>query len=130
MLAGLRACCGARVLWVSGRPPIYACGWGVGDFVVVRGPVALGVFGTAGVAGVRVYFWARIRWVFGSSGVGAFCVRLRVFLFVMRWIVPLCLILTAFFPPSPERVETSAQKPLICGDNAYAVGLMVGVRGK
>lgn len=27
-------------------------------------------------------------------------------LFVMRWIIPLCLILTAFFPPSPERAET------------------------
>lgn len=29
--------------------------------------------GTAGVAGVRVYLWARVRWVFGSSGVGVFC---------------------------------------------------------
>lgn len=46
------------------------------------------------------------------------------------WIVPLCLILTEFFPPFSARVETSAQKPLICGDNAYAVGLMFGVRGK
>lgn len=34
--------------------------------------------GTAGVAGVRVYFWARVRWVLGSSGVGAFCVRARL----------------------------------------------------
>lgn len=34
------------------------------------------VLRTAGVAGVRVYFWARVRWVLGSSGVGAFCVRL------------------------------------------------------
>ena len=50
-------------------------------------------------------------------------------LFVMRWIIPLCLILTAFFPPSPERAETSARKPLFFGYNAYAVGLMVGVRG-
>ena len=33
---------------------------------------------TAGVAGVRVYFWARVRWVFGSSGVGAFCVWARL----------------------------------------------------
>ena len=32
----------------------------------------------AGVAGVRGYLWARVRWVFGSSGVGAFCVRARL----------------------------------------------------
>lgn len=36
------------------------------------------VLRTAGVAGVRVYFWARVRWVLGSSGVGAFCVRARL----------------------------------------------------
>ena len=36
------------------------------------------VLRTAGVAGVRVYFWARVRWVFGISGVGAFCVRARL----------------------------------------------------
>lgn len=46
------------------------------------------------------------------------------------WIVPPCLILPAFFPLFPERAETSAQKPLICGYNAYAVGLMFGVRGQ
>ena len=74
----------------------------------------LGLFpGAAGVAGVRGYLWARVRWVFGSSGVGVFCARFRVFLFVMRWIVPLCLILTAFFPLLGARAETSAQKPLI-----------------
>lgn len=70
---------------------------------------------TAGVAGVRGYFWARVRWVLGSSGVGAFCVRARVFLFVLRWIVPLCLILTAFFPPSPERAETLRRNLLFEG---------------
>lgn len=106
----------------------------------------------AGAAGVRVYFWARVRWVLGSSGVGAFCVRARLgsccagvfllrsgpccvarilgavgawrrgaysvrgfgfILFVMRWIVPLCLILTAFFPPFPGACRNLAQKPLI-----------------
>lgn len=37
------------------------------------------VLRTAGGCGVRGYFWARVRWVFGSSGVGAFCVRLWVY---------------------------------------------------
>ena len=36
------------------------------------------ILGAAGVAGVRGYLWARVRWVFGSSGVGAFCVRARL----------------------------------------------------
>lgn len=36
------------------------------------------VLRTAGAAGARVYFWARVRWVLGSSGVGAFCVRARL----------------------------------------------------
>lgn len=53
----------------------------------------------------------------GAAGAwrrGAYSVRgFGFILFVMRWIIPLCLILTAFFPPSPERAETSAQKPLI-----------------
>lgn len=40
------------------------------------------VLRTAGVAGVRGYLWARVRWVLGSSGVGAFCVRL--------WVYPVC----------------------------------------
>lgn len=86
------------------------------------------VLRTAGAAGVRVYFWARVRWVLGSSGVGAFCVRARLgaptagrvigfgfILFVMRWIIPLCLILTAFFPPSPERAETLRRNLLFEG---------------
>ena len=119
VLSGLRACCGARVRWVSG-----AC------WVAHLLRAGRGLFpGTAGVAGVRVYFWARVRWVLGSSGVGVFCARLRVFLFVMRWIVPLCLILTAFFPPFPGACRNLARKPLFFGYNAYAVGLMFGVRG-
>ena len=69
--------------------------------------------GTAGVAGVRGYLWARVRWVFGSSGVGVFCARFRVFLFVMRWIIPLCLILTAFFPPFPECVPKPLRRNLL-----------------
>lgn len=36
-------------------------------------------------------------------------------LFVMRWIIPLCLILTAFFPPSPERAETLRRNLLFEG---------------
>lgn len=120
------------------------------------------VLRTAGVAGVRVYFWARVRWVLGSSGVGAFCVRARLgsccagvfllrsgpccvarilgavgrppiyacglgiwrrgaysvrgfgfILFVMRWIVPLCLILTAFFPPFPGASAETLRRNLL-----------------
>lgn len=33
----------------------------------------------------------------------------------LRWIVPLCLILTAFFPPSPERAETLRRNLLFEG---------------
>ena len=45
----------------------------------------------------------------GCLGAVALACSVRGFgfiLFVMRWIIPLCLILTAFFPPSPERAET------------------------
>ena len=75
---------------------------------------------------VRAYFRARLgslvcvvicgRVFGGCLGVVVLACSVRGFgfiLFVMRWIVPPCLILTAFFPPSPERAETSAQKPLI-----------------
>ena len=41
-----------------------------------------------------------------------FCARFRVFLFVMRLIIPLCLILTAFFP-----LSRSAPKP--CAETSY-----------
>ena len=40
--------------------------------------------GTAGVAGVRVYLWARVLWVFGSSGVGVSWVRLGRGIFFVR----------------------------------------------
>ena len=36
---------------------------------------------------------------------------------------------TRIFPPFPGACRNLAQKPLICGYNAYAVGLMFGVRG-
>lgn len=41
------------------------------------------------------------------------CYRLRVFLFVLRWIIPLCLILIAFFPPFSARV------PKPCAETSY-----------
>lgn len=90
-------------------------GWAHGGVcsAYVRAQWPWRVLRTAGVAGVRGYLWARVRWVLGSSGVGVFCARLRVFLFVMRWIVPLCLILTAFSPPFPGACRNLAQKPLI-----------------
>lgn len=69
--------------------------------------------GTAGVAGVRVYFWARVRWVFGSSGVACSVRGFGFILFVMRWIVPLCLILTAFFPPFPGACRN------LCAETSY-----------
>lgn len=55
-------------------------GWAHGGVCSVCGRVQWPwrVLRTAGVAGVRVYFWARVRWVLGSSGVGAFCVRARL----------------------------------------------------
>lgn len=69
----------------------------------------------------------------GCLGAVALACSVRGFgfiLFVMRWIVPLCLILTAFFPPFPGACRNLAQKPLICEYNAYGVGLMFGVRGQ
>ena len=56
---------------------------------------------------------ARIPGAVGVGGVACSVFRLRVFLFVMRWIVPLCLILTEFFPPFPERV------PKPCAETSY-----------
>lgn len=97
VLSGLRACCGARVLWVSGllggasfarrSGPISGCGWGLAAWRVFR--VRLGA-PTAG----RVIGFGFI-------------------LFVMRWIVPLCLILIAFFPPFSARV------PKPCAETSY-----------
>ena len=87
----------------------------------------LGLFsGAAGVAGVRGYLWARVRWVFGSSGVGVFCARL--------WVYPVCYEVDSsplfnfnrIFPPFPGACRNLAQKPLFFGYNAYAVGLMFG----
>lgn len=63
---------------------------------------------------VCVFIFGRVSG--GCLGVVVLARSVRGFgfiLFVMRWIIPLCLILTAFFPPSPERAETSARKPLI-----------------
>lgn len=77
----------ARVLWVSGLF------WVAHLLRAGRGlfPGAVGV-------------WR--RGAYSARGFG-------FILFVMRWIIPLCLILIAFFPPFSARVETSAQKPLI-----------------
>ena len=126
----------ARILGAVGRPP-YLCVWSghlaAGRFLCTAPePVAVSVFCVClgSLWGVFcVLLWA----VPGTAGAwrrGAYSVRgFGFILFVMRWIIPLCLILIAFFPPFLARVETSAQKPLICEYNAYGVGLMVGVRG-
>lgn len=88
---------------------------------VLRAVGPEGLLGGAGSVGVRLVlggasFARRSGPISGHDwGLAAwcvFCARLRVFLFVMRWIIPLCLILTAFFPPSRSAcrnlcVETS-----------------------
>lgn len=95
------------------------------------GPNGRGVFYVRLGSLVCVFIFGRVSGGCLGAVVLAYSVRgFGFILFVMRWIIPLCLILIAFFPPFSARVETSAQKPLICGDNAYAVGLMFGVRGK
>lgn len=86
-------CCVVREVWPNGRGVFY---------------VRLGLL-------VCVFIFGR---VFGGClGVVVLACSVRGFgfiLFVMRWIIPLCLILTAFFPPFPgASAETSAQKPLI-----------------
>lgn len=197
----------SNVLWPDNRVAGPWVGWAHGGVCSVCGRAQWPwrVLRTAGVAGVRGYLWARVRWVLGSSGVGAFCVRARLgpggvvrilvevrtllcgaysgcgwappylcvwsghlaagrflctapgpvavsvfcvclgslwgvfcvllwavpgmagawrrgaysvrgfgfILFVMRWIIPLCLILIAFFPPFPGACRNLAQKPLI-----------------
>lgn len=58
----------------------------------------------------------------GPNGRGVFWVQLGAVAGGLRavgpdglWIVPLCLILTAFFPPSPERAETLRRNLLFEG---------------
>ena len=59
---------------------------------------------------------ARILGAVGAWRRGAYSVRgFGFILFVMRWIIPLCLILTAFFPPSTERAETLRRNLLFEG---------------
>lgn len=108
------------------------CGWGVAYSSCGRAPIAGCVFCVWSSPVARcvaspscgVYFaYGRGLLCGAYSGCGwglaawrVFCARLRVFLFVMRWIIPLCLILTAFFPPSPERAETSYLRvQCLCG---------------
>lgn len=65
---------------------------------------------------VCVFIFGRVSG--GCLGVVVLACSVRGFgfiLFVMRWIVPLCLILTAFFPPSPERAETLRRNLLFEG---------------
>ena len=69
--------------------------------------------GTAGVAGVRVYFWVRVRWVFGSSGVGAFCVRLWVYLVCYEVDSSPLFNFNRIFPP----FSRSVPKP--CAETSY-----------
>lgn len=64
--------CGAFSAYGRGPSGVACFGysWGLlrGVFSVLLWPVPF----TAGAAGVRGYLWARVRWVFGSSGVGMF----------------------------------------------------------
>lgn len=102
MLSGLRACCGARVLWVSGLSggasfarrsgPISGYGWGRWCAWLSVGACSVGV-------------WEQWRGAYSVRGFG-------FILFVMRWIIPLCLILTAFSP-----LPRSAPKP--CAETSY-----------
>lgn len=105
VLSGLRACCGARVLWVSGL-------LGGASFARRSGPISGHGWG-------RWCAWLSVERVFGGClGVVVLACSVRGFgfiLFVMRWIIPLCLILTAFFPPSPERAETLRRNLLFEG---------------
>lgn len=70
----------SNVLWPDNRVAGPWVGWTHGGVCSVCGRAQWPwrVLRTAGVAGVRVYFWTCVRWVFGSSGVGAFCVRARL----------------------------------------------------
>lgn len=73
------------------------------------------VLRTAGAAGVRGYFWARVRWVFGSSGV------VRILCAVSGF--PVCYEVdnsplfnfNRIFPPFPERAETLRRNLLFEG---------------
>ena len=59
-----------------------------------------------------------------------FCARLWVYLVCYEVDNSPLFNFNRIFPPFPGvRAETSAQKPLIWGYNAYGVGLMFGVRG-
>ena len=128
MLSGLRACCGARVLWVPGLfwvapllragRPISGHDWDRWCACLFLGACSVGV-------------WEQWRWRVlraGSVGLllrrrilvevrtllcGAYSVRgFGFILFVMRWIIPLCLILTAFSP-----LSRSVPKP--CAETSY-----------
>lgn len=65
---------------------------------------------------VCVFIFGRVSCgCLGAVAWRVFCARLWVFLFVMRWIIPLCLILPAFFPLFPERAETLRRNLLFEG---------------
>lgn len=112
---GVGVCCVRRFLRTAGGPVAWPVLGTVGGCCggVLRAVGPEGLLWSAGSVGVRLVGWRIFCAQVGAGGVACSVFRLRVFLFVMRWIVPLCLILTEFFPPSPERAETSAQKPLI-----------------
>ena len=72
------ACCGAFSVCCCGLFRLRLGAVAVRCSVCGRAQWPWRVLRTAGAVGVRVYFWARVRWVLGSSGVGAFCVRARL----------------------------------------------------
>ena len=80
------------------------------------GPNGRGVFYVRLGSLVCLFIFGRVSG--GCLGAVALACSVRGFgfiLFVMRWIIPLCLILTAFFPPSPERAETLRRNLLFEG---------------
>lgn len=130
---GVGVCCVRRFLRTAGGPVAWPVLGTVGGCCggVLRAVGSEGLLWSACSVGVRLVGWRifcaqvwayfRVRLgslvcvvicgrVFGGClGVVVLACSVRGFgfiLFVMRWIVPLCLILTAFFPPSPERAET------------------------
>ena len=113
VLGTVGGCCGGvlravgpeGLLWSACSVGVRLVGWRI--FCAQVGAYFRARLGPGGVA--------RIPGAVGAGGVACSVFRLRVFLFVMRWIVPLCLILTEFFPPSPERAETLCRNLLFEG---------------
>lgn len=120
---GVGVCCVRRFLRTVGGPVAWPVLGTVGGCCggVLRAVGPEGLLWSACSVGVRLVGWrifcaqvgAYFRARLGPGG-GAFSVYgFGFILFIMRWIIPLCLILTAFFPPFHGACRNLAQKPLI-----------------